>query len=153
MGEQVDARLKWGCSSVGRAPALQAGGQGFESLHLHCVCSTHSRCEPRKHSFLGHGITCQCIWIYNRLGMQAFHTILNSNALASILYLENCILENTNIFITQKIQDIRDKNQEMFVNANETWTNIHNAIWMVKLVKLERAQGGCLGTKSRWKTW
>ena len=26
----------WGCSSVGRAPALQAGGQGFESLHLHC---------------------------------------------------------------------------------------------------------------------
>ena len=52
--------------------------------------------------------------------MQAFHTILTSNALASILYLENCILENTNIFITQKIQDIRDKNQEMFVNANET---------------------------------
>ena len=36
------------------------------------------------------------------------------------MYLENCILENTNIFITQKIQDIRDKNQEMFVNANET---------------------------------
>ena len=36
MGEQVAARLIWGCSSVGRAPALQAGGQGFESLHLHC---------------------------------------------------------------------------------------------------------------------
>ena len=26
---------KWGCSSAGRAPALQAGGQEFESLHLH----------------------------------------------------------------------------------------------------------------------
>ena len=25
---------KWGCSSVGRAPALQAGGHGFESHHL-----------------------------------------------------------------------------------------------------------------------
>ena len=25
----------WGCSSVGRAPALQAGGQEFESLYLH----------------------------------------------------------------------------------------------------------------------
>ena len=37
MGEQVDARLKWGCSSVGRAPALQAGGQEFESLHLHLI--------------------------------------------------------------------------------------------------------------------
>ena len=31
----MDARLKWGRSSVGRAPALQAGGQEFESLHLH----------------------------------------------------------------------------------------------------------------------
>ena len=35
MGEQVDARLKWGCSSVGRSPALQAGGHEFESHHLH----------------------------------------------------------------------------------------------------------------------
>ncbi len=29
------AGFLWGCSSVGRAPALQAGGQEFESLHLH----------------------------------------------------------------------------------------------------------------------
>ena len=36
MGEQVAAGLKWGYSSVGRAPALQAGGQEFESLRLHC---------------------------------------------------------------------------------------------------------------------
>ena len=28
-------KTRWGCSSAGRAPALQAGGQGFESLHLH----------------------------------------------------------------------------------------------------------------------
>ena len=27
--------LLWGCSSAGRAPALQAGGHGFESHHLH----------------------------------------------------------------------------------------------------------------------
>ena len=26
---------KWGCSSAGRAPALQAGGQEFDSPHLH----------------------------------------------------------------------------------------------------------------------
>ena len=25
----------WGCSSFGRAPALQAGGRGFESLQFH----------------------------------------------------------------------------------------------------------------------
>ena len=36
MGEQVAAGLKKrGRSSVGRAPALQAGGQEFESLRLH----------------------------------------------------------------------------------------------------------------------
>ena len=34
MGEQVAART-WGLSSVGRAPALQAGGRGFESLWIH----------------------------------------------------------------------------------------------------------------------
>ena len=33
--ETVKATLKWGCSSAGRAPALQAGGHGFESHHLH----------------------------------------------------------------------------------------------------------------------
>ena len=31
----------WGCSSDGRAPALQAGGQRFEPAHLH---------QPRKGS-------------------------------------------------------------------------------------------------------
>ena len=31
----IDPKTLWGCSSAGRAPALQAGGQGFESPHLH----------------------------------------------------------------------------------------------------------------------
>ena len=34
-GRAGGCQIQWGCSSVGRAPALQAGGQGFESLHLH----------------------------------------------------------------------------------------------------------------------
>ena len=33
--DPVNGQGIWGCSSAGRAPALQAGGQGFESLHLH----------------------------------------------------------------------------------------------------------------------
>ena len=33
--EKAKANPLWGCSSAGRAPALQAGGQGFDSLHLH----------------------------------------------------------------------------------------------------------------------
>ncbi len=31
---KIKARF-WGCSSVGRAPALQAGGRQFESDQLH----------------------------------------------------------------------------------------------------------------------
>ena len=39
----------WGCSSAGRAPALQAGGQGFDSLHLHQrQCRTRSPREESK---------------------------------------------------------------------------------------------------------
>ena len=33
----IQAFYKWGCSSVGRAPALQAGGHEFESHHLHSL--------------------------------------------------------------------------------------------------------------------
>ena len=33
--ENDDTQTGWGCSSAGRAPALQAGGHGFDSHHLH----------------------------------------------------------------------------------------------------------------------
>ena len=33
--EEIEGTRPRGCSSVGRAPALQAGGHGFESHHLH----------------------------------------------------------------------------------------------------------------------
>ena len=36
-GRAGGCQIIWGCSSVGRAPALQAGGQEFESLHLHLI--------------------------------------------------------------------------------------------------------------------
>ena len=40
--------LKWGCSSVGRAPALQAGGHGFESHHLHQPTTSAGKVEAAK---------------------------------------------------------------------------------------------------------
>ena len=43
--DREDNPKKWGCSSVGRAPALQAGGHGFESHHLHQ--STESTIQAR----------------------------------------------------------------------------------------------------------
>ncbi len=36
-GKVGGCHFKWGYSSVGRAPALQAGGQEFESPYLHSV--------------------------------------------------------------------------------------------------------------------
>ena len=36
---QEKVNPKWGCSSAGRAPALQAGGHGFDSHHLHQAAS------------------------------------------------------------------------------------------------------------------
>ena len=38
----------WGCSSVGRAPALQAGGQEFESPHLHQTGSKNRKNPKNK---------------------------------------------------------------------------------------------------------
>ena len=46
MGEQVAAGIIWGCSSVGRAPALQAGGHEFESHHLH---ASNEKRDPGGH--------------------------------------------------------------------------------------------------------
>ena len=36
-GRAGGCQIIWGCSSVGRAPALQAGGREFESLCLHGI--------------------------------------------------------------------------------------------------------------------
>src|ERR1700730_9005686 len=38
---------EWGCSSAGRAPPLQGGGQGFESPHLHQFFPRSTRKETR----------------------------------------------------------------------------------------------------------
>ncbi len=42
----ADQKLEWGFSSAGRAPALHAGGQEFESPNLH-----HFKKEPSKALF------------------------------------------------------------------------------------------------------
>ena len=39
---------KWGCSSAGRAPALQAGGHGFDSHHLHQSVTPDSETSAKR---------------------------------------------------------------------------------------------------------
>ena len=102
MGEQVAAGFLWGCSSVGRAPALQAGGQEFESLHLH---SRTLKTEYRR-----------------------------------ILKLEKTS-EGINVKLIFSNKQCKHKEPKK-----------HTTLCMRALVKRIRAQGGCLGTKSRRKT-
>lgn len=42
----VRLETMWGFSSVGRAPALQAGGQEFESLNLHHLKTNRAADSP-----------------------------------------------------------------------------------------------------------
>jgi hypothetical protein len=47
-GRQGRPKIR-GCSSVGRAPALQAGGHRFDSVHLHHRAMRFAHCrEPRQ---------------------------------------------------------------------------------------------------------
>ena len=84
----------WGCSSVGRAPALQAGGRGFESLHLHCV-SYEAHLKPLGLSvaaFHAYTIPYRTVW-ESELSTQPY-TELCMLLLAARMYLENRILKN-----------------------------------------------------------
>ena len=63
----------WGCSSVGRAPALQAGGHGFESHHLHqsAVPTAKTRgCSEGNPKFIPDGKES----LSSKQGTQVIHT-------------------------------------------------------------------------------
>ena len=107
--------FRWGCSSVGRAPALQAGGQGFESLHLHCACVMQAQSEPvQRTSQLYCSVACRHAIQSNFIMLMkaSFQRIIK---FACALYLENRILnQNLKYQSLQKrdIQDIRGKGMQ-----------------------------------------
>ena len=53
-----------GCSSVGRAPALQAGGHRFDPVHLHQFSGLDVR---PKRSALCFGLTAEAVEFFNNL--------------------------------------------------------------------------------------
>ena len=146
----------WGCSSVGRAPALQAGGQEFESLHLH-LASLYV--ALRKTSFFS--VACRhamksklhkCLW------KQASNTFLkfrfrNVPWKPHIEIIDLKYLRYKTSEAYRKIRKPKNiKNQDQGYHARYLRMEAVPAVEIL-LVKLKRAQGGCLGTKSRWKTW
>ena len=60
-----DTVIIWGCSSAGRAPALQAGGQRFEPAHLHQSPLNGNvlagRPTERHSEHKGHGLIAQVV--------------------------------------------------------------------------------------------
>ena len=118
MGEQVDARFIWGCSSVGRAPALQAGGQEFESLHLHSPKrKLRRRAETyalREQSSLGR--------VQARYKIKYFDLLTNasisreSNHLILHTYLENRILKNYDKSFKREISKTSEAHRKMRKN-------------------------------------
>ena len=51
----------WGCSSAGRAPALQAGGQEFDPPHLHQRASEDENDDRRREP---NGLVAQVVRAY-----------------------------------------------------------------------------------------
>ena len=88
--------IKWGRSSVGRAPALQAGGQEFESLHLHSWLYI----AVRKQSFLTHVQARYENKILRKLMKASFQRIRN------ILF-SQCTLKTAYMKIWYKVQTER----------------------------------------------
>ncbi len=46
LGYSLEVQPEWGCSSAGRAPALQAGGQRFDPAQLHQGFGVDARRRP-----------------------------------------------------------------------------------------------------------
>ena len=131
-----------GCSSVGRAPALQAGGHEFESHHLHWNCKTFRLTEIAKQFLMHerHCAKCYCTLktSYRRFWWKWFFIKTSENIV-------NKVYDQT------KRTKVQDRSNSIRVIKRKD--PVSNAIETVNEVKQKRAQGGCLGTKSRWKTW
>ena len=75
-----------GCSSVGRAPALQAGGHRFDPVHLHQFRKERAHryeergscliCVPER-SQASHGV---CFWSFDRRGCSLFNNSEEASA-------------------------------------------------------------------------
>ena len=119
----------WGYSSVGRAPALQAGGQEFESPYLHLIIQK----ALNYHQYLENytlkkieDIDCQ-------------KTIKDIN-----------FTDLKNLFFRTRTKKYGYESNHAFISQEPCRCIIANAL--EQKVKRIRAQGGCLGTKSRRKT-
>ena len=159
------ARFKWGRSSVGRAPALQAGGQEFESLHLHSVRKNRFYNPDRK--------------VRHRTLKTAYRTNIRSTMKRMIgllpftgvgrLRTKDCewktvvTFEECNERANSKNSRVPISSYSLLVTrhprktekdpcAGATLCTGADRLEIGRKIKRRRAQGGCLGTGSRRRT-
>ena len=118
----------WGYSSAGRAPALQAGGQGFESLYLH----QRTKCVEKV------GVVQEDLDenrpqkdIEKRIGEKANRA--HEETIGKIIKIKVFL---RSLGCKKKLQSSKQKTDLRFRTK----------------FKLKRAQGECLGTGSRRRT-
>ena len=169
------ARFKWGCSSVGRAPALQAGGHEFESHHLHSVSMkpyvllVHWKLYIESKRILILLIIVRSIVRHPNYSIWFFKNRMRNQrpVLKACFYKTVLITSSGRSPSARKLvfERVLEKNK---IETTTDWAaTLGSKVWKVNrqpklpglparteyMVKLIRAQGGCLGTKSRWKTW
>ena len=151
---------------------MEDRNRGFGFPWLRNRSEKRTRCEPREPSSLGHGITCQCMKKWLCFGKQAFHrkmfftrshlyvpwkshTEINQFSNREKDIRGDCYLlehESSNQLITLRDNEVK-KRTWFYQHIHASMCRWENDAFSYQMVMLIRAQGGCLGTKSRWKTW
>ena len=139
-----------GCSSVGRAPALQAGGHRFDPVHLHQIREGEKRqryergsrlirvCERSQVSHAAY------FWSFDRRGCSLF----NNSEVASVLISQDqymgcdCIQNGSSL-----VGRSRHKRENSY--GHEPQSQARAQGYRVKRIS---AYGGCLGDHRRRRT-
>ena len=113
----------WGCSSAGRAPALQAGGHGFESHHLH---HSYLQCKKRNQK-----TSMKFLWLpfFTKKVTQMFI----ENRINKRNETDSCILRKTcywDIF-SKRFFRTKEVGKNNFVNSDSKMSGRTNQ-WIIK---------------------
>ena len=118
-GKAGGCQFIWGCSSVGRAPALQAGGQEFESLHLHSDTKV-SALVPWKSN-------TEIKWNESNIKFETRHprpTEMSENKQTTrYRNISVCACNEESDVFTQSFDECRDSVKTKFLHMRTEWRN------------------------------
>ena len=146
----------WGVSSAGRAPALQAGGHRFDPGTLHQQKSWQLTVKeltevPWKWDFIEflERETQNAPW---KLNIESIMMQLWEQQLREIFYNWVIIIQFCKYLLLMSLHNSTNLRTNIGL-FSVSWTDHREDESRVIEVKLIRAQGECLGIRSRWRTW